>query len=68
MDVMRIINEPTAAAIAYGLDQKDRGNVKERTVRSSHLFCEKRCCCLVSVKGRTERAAVCTPPSKRYSL
>ena len=32
MDVMRIINEPTAAAIAYGLDQKDRGSVKERQV------------------------------------
>ncbi|CAK0783975.1 70-kilodalton heat shock protein [Coccomyxa viridis] len=32
MDVMRIINEPTAAAIAYGLDQKDRGAVKERQV------------------------------------
>ncbi len=32
LDVMRIINEPTAAAIAYGLDQKDRGSVKERTV------------------------------------
>ena len=34
MDVMRIINEPTAAAIAYGLDQKDRGAVKERQVRT----------------------------------
>lgn len=32
MDVMRIINEPTAAAIAYGLDQKERGAVKERLV------------------------------------
>ena len=32
LDVMRIINEPTAAAIAYGLDQKDKGSVKERTV------------------------------------
>ena len=32
MDVMRIINEPTAAAIAYGLDQKERGSVKERQV------------------------------------
>ena len=26
MDVMRIINEPTAAAIAYGLDQKGQSN------------------------------------------
>ena len=34
MDVMRIINEPTAAAIAYGLDQKERGEVKERLVRA----------------------------------
>ena len=37
MDVMRIINEPTAAAIAYGLDQKDRGAVKERQVWSPAL-------------------------------
>lgn len=25
LNVLRIINEPTAAAIAYGLDKKDRG-------------------------------------------
>ena len=36
LDVMRIINEPTAAAIAYGLDQKERGSVKERLVRDHH--------------------------------
>ena len=42
MDVMRIINEPTAAAIAYGLDQKDRGSVKERQVLAParlHMAC-----------------------------
>jgi molecular chaperone DnaK len=27
LDVVRIINEPTAAAIAYGLDKKERGDV-----------------------------------------
>jgi Fe-S protein assembly chaperone HscA len=27
LDVLRIINEPTAASLAYGLDQKDKGNV-----------------------------------------
>ncbi len=27
LDVLRIINEPTAAALAYGLDQKKHGNV-----------------------------------------
>jgi len=37
MDVMRIINEPTAAAIAYGLDQKEKGAVRERTVRPLFL-------------------------------
>jgi len=25
LNIMRIINEPTAAAIAYGLDKKERG-------------------------------------------
>lgn len=50
---MRIINEPTAAAIAYGLDQKDRGSVKERTVGPtqskdtsltlSQLHCDVQC-------------------------
>ena len=38
MDVMRIINEPTAAAIAYGLDQKEKGTVRERTVCPSFLL------------------------------
>merc|ERR1711865_814903 len=32
LNVQRIINEPTAAAIAYGLDKKDQG---ERNVLSS---------------------------------
>ena len=32
LNVMRIINEPTAAAIAYGLDRKAEGNIKERNV------------------------------------
>jgi L1 cell adhesion molecule like protein len=32
LNVMRIINEPTAAAIAYGLDKKSSGNKKELTV------------------------------------
>ena len=33
LDVLRIINEPTAAAIAYGLDKKAAGETKrERTV------------------------------------
>ncbi|MBL8859014.1 MAG: Fe-S protein assembly chaperone HscA [Planctomycetes bacterium] len=27
LDVLRIINEPTAASLAYGLDQRDKGNV-----------------------------------------
>lgn len=27
LDVLRIVNEPTAASLAYGLDQKERGNV-----------------------------------------
>ena len=33
LDVLRIINEPTAAAIAYGLDKKETGDkVKDRQV------------------------------------
>ena len=33
LDVLRIINEPTAAAIAYGLDKKAAGETKrERNV------------------------------------
>ncbi len=33
LDVLRIINEPTAAAIAYGLDKRDTGSqVKDRQV------------------------------------
>jgi len=32
LDVMRIINEPTAAAIAYGLDKKSKGEHHERNV------------------------------------
>jgi len=32
LKVMRIINEPTAAAIAYGLDKKSSGDKKERNV------------------------------------
>ena len=31
-DLMRIINEPTAAAIAYGLDKKKSGDDEETTV------------------------------------
>merc|ERR1719264_1902344 len=31
LNVMRIVNEPTAAAIAYGLDQKDAGGKKARS-------------------------------------
>merc|ERR1719231_2155826 len=32
LNVMRIINEPTAAAIAYGLDKKNDSNGQERNV------------------------------------
>jgi heat shock 70kDa protein 1/2/6/8 len=32
LEVLRIINEPTAAAIAYGLDKKTQGAVGERNV------------------------------------
>jgi len=32
LNVIRIINEPTAAAIAYGLDKKAKGDEKERNV------------------------------------
>ena len=32
LNVMRIINEPTAAEIAYGLDKKSVGSFKERSV------------------------------------
>jgi L1 cell adhesion molecule like protein len=32
LNVLRIINEPTAAAIAYGLDKKQSGEDKERNV------------------------------------
>jgi hypothetical protein len=32
LDVLRIINEPTAAAIAYGLDRKTGGDKRERNV------------------------------------
>jgi heat shock 70kDa protein 1/2/6/8 len=32
LDVLRIINEPTAAAIAYGLDNSDKTAGRERTV------------------------------------
>jgi L1 cell adhesion molecule like protein len=32
LNVLRIINEPTAAAIAYGLDKKAQGDSKERNV------------------------------------
>src|SRR5205085_11349813 len=27
LEVLRILNEPTAASLAYGLDQRDKGNV-----------------------------------------
>lgn len=27
LDVLRVINEPTAAAMAYGLDKKDESNI-----------------------------------------
>jgi len=32
LDVLRIINEPTAAALAYGLDQKESGEKKAQNV------------------------------------
>jgi len=32
LNVMRIINEPTAAAIAYGLDHKQKSTGKDQTV------------------------------------
>lgn len=32
LEVLRIINEPTAAAIAYGLDKKTQGSTGERNV------------------------------------
>ncbi len=32
LEVLRIINEPTAAAIAYGLDKKSQGAIGERNV------------------------------------
>eukprot|EP01083_Nonionella_stella_P064243 167266_1 len=32
LNVLRIINEPTAAAIAYGLDKKQSGNEEEQNV------------------------------------
>jgi heat shock 70kDa protein 1/2/6/8 len=32
LNVLRIINEPTAAAIAYGLDKKGHGGKKETNV------------------------------------
>eukprot|EP00420_Gonyaulax_spinifera_P020040 CAMPEP_0197889576 /NCGR_PEP_ID=MMETSP1439-20131203/24413_1 /TAXON_ID=66791 /ORGANISM="Gonyaulax spinifera, Strain CCMP409" /LENGTH=685 /DNA_ID=CAMNT_0043509559 /DNA_START=75 /DNA_END=2132 /DNA_ORIENTATION=+ len=37
LNVMRIVNEPTAAAIAYGLDQKSSGSKKSRTDDASEL-------------------------------
>ena len=33
LEVLRIINEPTAAAIAYGLDKKKQMGAKESQVR-----------------------------------
>jgi hypothetical protein len=41
LDVLRIINEPTAAAIAYGLDKKGTAPVKERqvTFQTCALLC-----------------------------
>ena len=35
MDVKRIINEPTAAALAYGLDKKDRYGSSVRSWRGN---------------------------------
>ena len=32
LEVLRIINEPTAAAIAYGLDKKSQGTIGEHNV------------------------------------
>eukprot|EP00184_Porphyridium_aerugineum_P008139 CAMPEP_0184692410 /NCGR_PEP_ID=MMETSP0313-20130426/902_1 /TAXON_ID=2792 /ORGANISM="Porphyridium aerugineum, Strain SAG 1380-2" /LENGTH=661 /DNA_ID=CAMNT_0027150237 /DNA_START=309 /DNA_END=2294 /DNA_ORIENTATION=+ len=32
LNVLRIINEPTAAAIAYGLDKREQGHRQDRTV------------------------------------
>ena len=43
LDVMRIINEPTAAAIAYGLDQKGK---KEKTVLIFDLGGKRQICLL----------------------
>ena len=39
LDVLRIINEPTAAAIAYGLDKKETGDkVRDRQVSTFTFF------------------------------
>jgi hypothetical protein len=37
MNVLRIINEPPAAAIAYGLDEKVNRKERERQVQCAHL-------------------------------
>ena len=44
LEVLRIINEPTAAAIAYGLDKKNAGAVGERNVLIFDLGGGKSCC------------------------
>ena len=41
LNVLRIINEPTAAALAYGLDNEDAGS--ERLVEPAELAAELAC-------------------------
>src|SRR3712207_7741716 len=48
LEVLRIINEPTAAALAYGLDKGDTEDRKSTRLNSSHanisyaVFCLKK--------------------------
>ncbi len=45
LNVLRIINEPTAAAIAYGLDNKAKSKGKDQNVlidRSTHTCTQPR--------------------------
>ena len=37
LEVMRIVNEPTAAALAYGLDKKDGRDDRRLRLRRRHL-------------------------------
>src|SRR5256886_15299467 len=48
LEVLRLVNEPTAAALAYGLHEKQRGDRKSTRLNSSHsqisyaVFCLKK--------------------------